>query len=142
MTFLNKIRNINYGILELSDTIMTKTLIFGDSLLSDSTNTLMLNSIVDCHTLRKIPKFHLISWCGNFEERYSFRIVSGDSPRKLGEISVFYAVIDTIYNALSFKHRSHSATLILSPKYKSNHYKNIALSKLENYRSLHSIQKH
>ena len=41
MTFLNKIKNIDYDILELSDTIMTKTLLFGDSLLSDSTNTLI-----------------------------------------------------------------------------------------------------
>ena len=47
ITFLNKIKNINYGILELSDTIMTKTLLFGDSLLSDSTNTLILNSTID-----------------------------------------------------------------------------------------------
>ena len=39
MIFLNKIRNINYGILELSDTIMIKTLLFGDSLFSVSTNT-------------------------------------------------------------------------------------------------------
>ena len=27
--------------------------------------------------MRKIPKFHLISWCGNFVEKHSFRIVSG-----------------------------------------------------------------
>ena len=47
MTFLNKINNINYGILELSDTIMNKTLLFGDSLRSDSTNTLILNSTID-----------------------------------------------------------------------------------------------
>ena len=47
MTFLNKIRNINYGMLELSDTIMTETLLFGDSLLSDSTNVLILNSTID-----------------------------------------------------------------------------------------------
>ena len=47
MTFLNKIRNINYGTLEYGDTIMTKTLFFGDSLLSDSTNTLILNSAID-----------------------------------------------------------------------------------------------
>ena len=47
MTFLNKINNINYGILELSDTMMTKTLLFGDSLLSYSTNTLILNSTID-----------------------------------------------------------------------------------------------
>ena len=30
----------------------------------------------------------------------------------------------------------------MSPKYKSIHCKNIALPKLENYRSLHYIQKH
>ena len=47
MTFLNKIRNINHGILELSDTIMSKTLLFGESLLSDSANTLILNSTID-----------------------------------------------------------------------------------------------
>ena len=40
-------KNINYGILELSDTVMTKTVLFGDSLLSDSTNTLILNSAID-----------------------------------------------------------------------------------------------
>ena len=62
MTFLNRIRNINYyGTLELSDTIMTKTLIFGDSLLGDSTNTLMLNSVVDyvihCVKYRNFPQF-------------------------------------------------------------------------------------
>ena len=39
MTLLNKIKNFNYGILVLSDTIMAKTLLFGGSLLSDSTNT-------------------------------------------------------------------------------------------------------
>ena len=44
-------------------------------------------------TLRKISKFHLISWCGNFVERHSFRRVSGDfHTAKLGEITVFYAV--------------------------------------------------
>ena len=35
------------GILELNDTIMTKTLLFGDSLLIDSRNTLILNSTID-----------------------------------------------------------------------------------------------
>ena len=32
-------------------------------------------------TLCKIPWFHLISWRGHFAERYSFLIVSGDSPK-------------------------------------------------------------
>ena len=44
MTFLNKIKNTSYRILEFSDTVMTKT---HDNLLSDSTNTLILNSIID-----------------------------------------------------------------------------------------------
>ena len=47
MTLLNKIKNINYGILGLSDTIITKTLLFGDSCLIDSTNTLILNLTID-----------------------------------------------------------------------------------------------
>ena len=29
--------------------------------------------------LRKIPYFHLISWCANFVKRHSFPIVSGES---------------------------------------------------------------
>ena len=37
-------------------------------------------------TLRKIPWFHLISWCGNFVERNSFRIVSGDSPETMWKL--------------------------------------------------------
>ena len=40
-------KNINYGLLELSDTIMTKTLLFDDSLLSDSTNALILYSTIE-----------------------------------------------------------------------------------------------
>ena len=36
--------------------------------------------------LRKIPYFHLISWCGNFMERHSFRIVSGDSPETMRKL--------------------------------------------------------
>ena len=47
MTFLNKFGNTNYGILELSYTIMTKTFLFGDSLVIDSTNTLILDSTID-----------------------------------------------------------------------------------------------
>ena len=50
MTLLNKIKNINYGILKLSDTIMIKTLLLGDSSLSDSTSTPILNSTIDYQT--------------------------------------------------------------------------------------------
>ena len=46
MNFLNKIKNINYGTLELSETIITKTVLFGGSLLIDSTYTLTLNSTI------------------------------------------------------------------------------------------------
>ena len=37
-------------------------------------------------TLRKIPQFHLISWCGNFVERHSFRIVSGETPETMRKL--------------------------------------------------------
>ena len=37
-------------------------------------------------TLRKIPWFHLISWGGNFAERHSFRVVSGDLPKTLQKL--------------------------------------------------------
>ena len=37
-------------------------------------------------SLRKIPLFHLISWCENFVEKHSFY------KRKLDEIAVFFAV--------------------------------------------------
>ena len=47
MTLLNKIKNIDYVILELSDTAKTKTLLFGTSSLRDYTNTLILNSTID-----------------------------------------------------------------------------------------------
>ena len=57
-------------------------------------------------TLRKIPEFYLISWCGYLAERHSVRIVSDNLPetlqklclstkfkhREIGEITVFYPV--------------------------------------------------
>ena len=49
---------------------------------------------IESHILRKIPKRHLISWCGNFVERHSFY------TRKLGEILVFYARIEIVWNQL------------------------------------------
>ena len=51
-------------------------------------------------TLRKIPQFHQISWCGNFMERHSFGKVRNYAEtafpqnfhtKKLGEITVFFA---------------------------------------------------
>ena len=36
--------------------------------------------------LRKIPKFYLISWCGNFVERYNFSRILGDSPETLSKL--------------------------------------------------------
>ena len=46
MTLLNKIKSINCSILEFSDVVVTKILLFGDSTLSDSCNTLILNSTI------------------------------------------------------------------------------------------------
>ena len=40
---LNKIKSINCSILEFIDTVVIKTLLFGDNTLSDSCNTLVLN---------------------------------------------------------------------------------------------------
>ena len=47
MTLPGKIRSINCGILELSDVVVTKILLFGDNTLSAFSNTLILNSIID-----------------------------------------------------------------------------------------------
>ena len=41
-------------------------------------------SSFDCTV--KIPQFHLISWCGSFLERHSFRIVSGESPKTMWKL--------------------------------------------------------
>ena len=38
--------------------------------------------------LRKIPKFHLISWCGNFVGKHSFCRVSGQSLQTLWKLSL------------------------------------------------------
>ena len=64
---------------------------------------------------RKIPHFHLISWYWNFVERHSFRIVSNRPKlcgncafpqifhtRKLGENTVFYAVMYSILEHISY----------------------------------------
>ena len=40
-------------------------------------------------TLRKIPKFHLMSWCGNFAERHSFRRVLGESTETVSFHKIF-----------------------------------------------------
>ena len=47
--------------------------------------------------LRKIPKFHLISWYGDFVEKRSYE------TRKLGEMLVFYIVRHKMLQ-LSFRH--------------------------------------
>ena len=54
-------------------------------------------------SMRKVPQFHLISWCENFVERHSFRKVSGAetaSFHKTGEITVFFAVLLHLKNLL------------------------------------------
>ena len=37
-------------------------------------------------SLCKIPQIYLISWCGNFMERHSFRIVLGHLPETMGKL--------------------------------------------------------
>ena len=39
-----------------------------------------------CGSMRKIRKFHLISWWGNIVERHSFRRVSGESHETLRKL--------------------------------------------------------
>ena len=70
---------------------------------------------------------HLISWCGNFVERRSFRIVSGESPetmlklrlqnlytRESGEITAFFrsvsrkSHVDHIYDVIPRPNFSNS----------------------------------
>ena len=47
MTLLNKTKSINCSILEFSNAVITKILLFEDNTLSDSSNTLILNSTID-----------------------------------------------------------------------------------------------
>ena len=47
MNLLNKIKSINWIVLEFSDAVVTKILLFGDNALGDSSNTLILNSTID-----------------------------------------------------------------------------------------------
>ena len=39
-------------------------------------------------TLHKIPKFNLISWCGNFVEMHNVRRVTGDLPDILEKLCI------------------------------------------------------
>ena len=48
LTLLNKIKSINCSILESSDAAVTKILLFGDNTLSNSSNTIILNSTIKC----------------------------------------------------------------------------------------------
>ena len=47
MTLLDKIKSVNRGIVELSDAVVTKMLLFSDNNLSFPSNTLILNSTFD-----------------------------------------------------------------------------------------------
>ena len=47
LTLLNKIKSVNCSILESSDAAVTKILLFGDNTLSNSSNTLILNSTIE-----------------------------------------------------------------------------------------------
>ena len=47
LTLLDKIKSINCSILESSDAAVTKFLLFGDNTLSNSSNTIILNSTIE-----------------------------------------------------------------------------------------------
>ena len=50
-------------------------------------------------SLRKISSFRLISWCGNFAERHSFRGVSSELPktmRKLWKLGKITAILRNV----------------------------------------------
>ena len=47
MTLLDKIKSINCEMLEMSDAVVIKILLFRDNTLSPSSNTLILNSTID-----------------------------------------------------------------------------------------------
>ena len=47
MTLLDKTKSINCEMLEMSDAVVIKILLFGDNTLSPSSNTLILNSTID-----------------------------------------------------------------------------------------------
>ena len=51
-------------------------------------NAFLKISQMSQETLRKIPKFHLISWCGNFVETHSFCKILSESPETLGKLKV------------------------------------------------------
>ena len=53
-----------------------QVLFTSNSQLVDTSHTLL----GQLRALSNILKFHLISWCGNFVKRHSFRRVLGDSP--------------------------------------------------------------
>ena len=38
--------------------------------------------------MRKIPSLHLISWCENFVDKHSVRIVLGNSPETMRKLCV------------------------------------------------------
>ena len=48
LTLLNKIKSINCSILESSDAAVTKFFLFGNNTLSNSSNTIILNSTIEC----------------------------------------------------------------------------------------------
>ena len=51
MTLLNKIKSVS--IVEFSDAVVTKILLFGENTVIDSSNTIILNSTIDTSYLLK-----------------------------------------------------------------------------------------
>ena len=73
MTLLNKTKSINCSILEFSNAAVTKILLFGVNTLSDSCNTLILNSTIDCIiSTKRLYDSHFNSWIINKKHYMAF----------------------------------------------------------------------
>ena len=51
-----------------------------------SITSVRFDNVLLCQVLHKIPQFHLISWCGNFEENHSFPKVLSDSRETIRKL--------------------------------------------------------
>ena len=94
-------------------------------------------------SLRKIPYFHLISWCGNFVERYSFCKVSGKS---LGDVKNSILLAHNWFRSSTFPQNFHNRKLdeitvfysVFQSYHKSSgYYEHIMFSPCANYLQLH-----
>ena len=85
---LNKISWRNCGLSKNKFNLLTKSYQHSSYIVcvSFKSSKCLVNYISCWATPRKIPKFHLISWCRNFVEKHSFCIVLGDLPEAIQKL--------------------------------------------------------